>query len=412
MHSSTMNRGAKDWKKDRKKNPESAGSKSALGCALWSYAAIFCVLLAAAQLAGAQTESILHSFINTPDGDNPRSSVILDAAGNIYGTTLQGGVYGHGSVFMTTPEGKETALYSFTGATDGNYPIAGVVLDKKTGNLYGATLAGGASGNGTVFEVTPSGKETVLYSFKGGVDGANPYSAPLRAGTNIYGMTEVGGAFGYGTVFKLNAAGNETVLHSFNSASPTLDGAYPVGDLVLEKGVLYGLTNWGGAFNFGAIFSITTKGVEKVLYSFKGGTTDGYLPYGAVVFDKSGNLYGTTHEGGASGQGIVFELTPAGTEVVLHSFGANSTDGKTPTAGLIFHKNNFYGTALQGGSAGLGTVFEITPDGVETVLHSFTGGSDGTNPVGALGLGKKGTLYGTTAQGGASNFGTVFKVVP
>lgn len=408
MHSSTINRWAKGWKKDR----ESEGSGSASRYARWQWAAIFCLLLTAAQLAGAQTENILHSFINTPDGDNPRSSVILDAAGNIYGTTLQGGVYGHGSVFMTTPGGKETALYSFTGATDGNYPIAGVVLDKKTGNLYGTTIAGGASGNGTVFEVTPSGKETVLYSFKGGVDGANPYSAPLRAGTNIYGMTEAGGAFGYGTVFKLTAAGNATVLHSFNSASPTLDGAYPFGDLVLQKGVLYGLTNWGGAFNVGAIFSITTKGVEKVLYSFKGGTTDGYFPYGAVVFDKSGNLYGTTQEGGAFGLGIVFELTPAGTEVVLHSFGANSTDGKTPIAGLIFHKNNFYGTALGGGSAGLGTVFEITPDGVETVLHSFIGGSDGTYPAGALGLGKRNALYGTTAQGGAANFGTVFKVVP
>jgi uncharacterized repeat protein (TIGR03803 family) len=370
------------------------------------------VLLVAAQPAPAQTESVFHNFTNTPDGGYPESKLVLDTAGNVYGTTLYGGVHGRGSVFMITPAGTETVLYSFTGGADGNVPVAGLVRDTKTGNLFGTTLYGGASGNGTVFQVTPSGTETVLYSFKGGTDGFNPYSSLVRAGTTIYGTTNNGGAYGYGTVFKLTAAGKETVLHSFNSAFPTLDGAYPYAGLVLKSGILYGTTRYGGASNLGTVFSITQQGAETVLYSFKGGSTDGGYTYASVVFDTSGNLYGTNYSGGIANAGTVFKLTPGGVETVLHSFARDGADGINPQASLIFHSGNFYGTTLQGGPANVGTVFKITPAGTETVLYKFTGGADGGSPYAGLVFGKNNTFYSTTYQGGASNYGTVFKLVP
>jgi uncharacterized repeat protein (TIGR03803 family) len=355
---------------------------------------------------------VLYNFTNTPDGGYPESKLALDTLGNMYGTTLYGGVHSRGSVFTITPTGTETVLYSFTGGADGNVPVAGLVRDIKTGNLFGTTLYGGASGNGTVFQVTPSGTETVIYSFKGGTDGANPYSSLVRAGTTIYGATNNGGAYGYGTVFKVTSAGKETVLHSFNSAFPILDGAYPYAGLVLKNGILYGTTRYGGASNLGTVFSITQKGAETVLYSFKGGSTDGSYTYAGVVFDKSGNLYGTNYSGGIANAGTVFELTPGGVETVLHSFVRDGADGINPYASLIFDKGNLYGTTLQGGPANIGTVFEITPAGVETVLYKFTGGTDGSSPYAGLVLGKNNTLYSTTYQGGTSNFGTVFKLVP
>ena len=216
--------------------------------------AIFSVVTASAQSASAQSQSVIYNFANTPDAGYPESDLVLDAAGNMYGTSLYGGVHGRGSVYSISPTGTETILYSFTGGADGNVPVAGVVLDKKTGNLYGTTLYGGTTGNGTVFEVTPGGTETVIYSFLGGADGQNPYSRLVRSGTTLYGTTDSGGAYGYGTVFKVTAAGKKTILHSFNSAAPVRDGAYPYAGLVFYKGLLYAqpamaaCTTWGRCF--------------------------------------------------------------------------------------------------------------------------------------------------------------------
>lgn len=414
MHSATTNRSLKDRKNTSLNswNPALRTLAAATFASVMALTVFSVLLLAAAQPALAQTQSVLYNFTNTPDGGYPQSNLVLDAAGNMYGTTLFGGVHGRGSVFKVTPTGTETVLYSFTGGADGNVPVAGLVLDKRTGNLYGTTLYGGASANGTVFQVTPSGTETVLYSFKGGIDGFNPYSALVRVGTTIYGTTNSGGLYGYGTVFKLTAAGKETVLHSFNSAAPTLDGAYPYAGLVLKNGKLYGTTRYGGAFNLGTVFSITPTGVETVLYSFKGGATDGAYTYAGVLFDTSGNLYGTNYSGGTDNAGTVFKLTPGGVESVLHSFVRNGLDGINPYASLIPYKGNFYGTTLQGGgTANIGTVFKITPAGAETVLYRFTGGTDGGYPYASLVLGTMKTLYSTTYQGGASNKGTVFKLV-
>jgi uncharacterized repeat protein (TIGR03803 family) len=369
-------------------------------------------LLNLAGSALAQTESVIYSFANPPDAFSPRCNLVRDTAGNMYGTTFSGGSHNLGAVFMATPAGTESVIYSFSGGADGSHPVAGLFRDAKTGNLYGTTVYGGATNNGTVFVLNPtSGNETVLYSFLGGQDGANPYSSVVRAGTTIFGTTYNGGAFGYGTVFELTSAGKEAVLHSFNSAFPTLDGSYPYAGLALYKGIFYGTTTLGGASNLGTVFSITKTGTYALLYSFKGGSPDGQSPNGGVAFDKSGNIYGTTYAGGQDNAGVVYTIKGGG-ETVLHHFARNRADGINPYASLIFVKGNFYGTTLQGGPANAGTVFKITTGGTETVLHTFAGGADGYNPYSALVLGANNTFYSTTLVGGASNLGTVFKLVP
>jgi uncharacterized repeat protein (TIGR03803 family) len=370
------------------------------------------LVLALALPALAQTESVIYSFANPPDAYSPKCNLVRDTTGNMYGTTFSGGTNNLGAVFMVTPNGTESVVYSFAGGADGSHPVAGLFRDAKTGTLYGTTVFGGANNMGTVFMLNPAtGAEVVLYSFKGGLDGANPYSSVVRAGTTIFGTTYNGGAFGYGTVFKLTSAGKEAVLHSFNSAFPTLDGSFPYAGLVLNKGILYGTTTLGGAQNLGTVFSISKTGTYALLYSFKGGSQDGQGPNGGVAFDKSGNLYGTTYGGGVDNAGVVYRLTGAA-ETVLHHFARNSGDGINPYASLIFVKGNFYGTTLQGGSANGGTVFKMTPAGAETVLHAFTGGADGFNPYSALVLGANNTFYSTTFVGGTSSLGTVFKLIP
>lgn len=360
----------------------------------------------------AQTETVIYSFLNPPDAFNPRCNLVVDTAGNMYGSTFSGGANNLGAVFKVTATGTESVLYSFTGGADGEHPIAGLVRDSKTGNLYGTTVYGGATNNGTVFMVTPSGSEKVLYSFTGGRDGANPYSSVTLSGANIFGTTINGGLYGYGTVFKLTAKGKETVLHDFNSAFPTQDGSYPYAGLVLYKGAFYGTTTLGGVYNLGAVFSITKSGAYSLIYSFQGGTADGQNPYSGVAFDTKGNLYGTTYDGGVDNAGTIFVIAKAGGESVIHHFLRNGVDGINPYASMILVKKNLYGTTLQGGSANGGTIFEITPSGVETVLHTFVGGADGFNPYGALVQGAANSFYTSTFQGGKSGLGTVIALVP
>ena len=375
-------------------------------------AALSLMILCIAATARAQTESIVYSFANPPDAYGPQCSLVADVAGNMYGTTFSGGTNNLGAVFKVAPSGTETVIYSFNGGADGSHPIAGLALNKKTGNLYGTTVYGGASNNGTVFVVnSATGIEKVIYSFTGGTDGANPYSSVVLAGTSIYGTTFNGGAFGYGTVFKVTTAGKETILHDFNSAFPTLDGSFPYAGLTSYKGILYGTTTLGGASNLGTIFSITKTGAYNLLYSFQGGSNDGQNPNAGVAFDKAGNLYGATYDGGQDNAGVVYELAVGGAESVLYSFLRNGSDGINPNGTLSFRKGAFYGTTT-GGNASGGAVYKITLSGAETILHSFTGGADGYNPFGALVLGANKAFYGTTLQGGKSNLGAVFKVVP
>ncbi|HLY01791.1 MAG TPA: choice-of-anchor tandem repeat GloVer-containing protein [Candidatus Cybelea sp.] len=370
--------------------------------------------------------SAFYSFKGYPnDGAYPEAGLI-NVNGTLYGTTANGGVhckgtYGCGTVFAIT-SGGETVLHSFKGyPDDGGNPDAGLI--NVNGTLYGTTSAGGASGNcsggcGTVFKITTSGRETVLHSFEGGSgnsDGYDPVAGLLNVGGTLYGTTYYGGAKGDGTVFKITTSGKETVLHSFGNSK---DGHDPLAGLINVKGTLYGTTEFGGASYDGTVFSITLSGAETVLHSFAGGS-DGESPE-ALLLDVNGTLYGTTFSGGGTGCygsvgcGTVFKITTSGKEAVLHSFGG-SGDGYDPVAGLINVEGALYGTTEYGGAkcspGGCGTVFAITTSGKETLLYSFGGSGDGENPEAAL-LDVNGTLYGTTAGGGANNYGTAFSVSP
>ncbi len=307
-------------------------------------------------------------------------------------------------------------LYSFGTSPDGNYPHSD--LTATGGTFYGTTFAGGAnycgsSRCGTVFSITTGGAEKVLHSFGNGTDGFFPFAGLTSVDGTLYGTTGNGGAYNAGTggtVFSITTGGTEKVLHSFGSRT---DGTGPTAGLINVKSTLYGTTEEGGAYNAGTVFSITTSGTEKVLYSFTGGT-DGDSPQTGLI-DVGGKLYGTTFGGGAHNHGTVFSITTRGRERVLHSFRANGIDGELPEAGLTNVNGTLYGTTIAGGGtecangSGCGTVFSITTDGTEKVLHSFGGGSDGASPGGLTNV--KGTLYGTTAAGGGSqNGGTIFSI--
>jgi uncharacterized repeat protein (TIGR03803 family) len=396
--------------------------KSTRLSAVASVAAGLVMAILAAQSAQAQTYTVLYSFTGGTDGKDPAARVIQDAEGNLYGTTFGGGTSGKGTVFKLSITGKETVLHSFTGGTDGGSPDAGVIRDGN-GNLYGTTVEGGASNAGTVFKLSITGKETVLHSFTGGADGAYPTGGVIRDGSgNIYGTAFLGGASGNGTVFKLSTTGVETVLYSFTGGA---DGAQPVAGVIRDaKGNLYGTTQAGGDLTCGApygcgtVFKLDTTRKETVVYSFTG--ADGDRPTAGLFMDGSYNLYGTTYVGGdlnclSGGCGTVFKLSSTGKETVLHSF-ADGTDGGLPYAGLIRDGNgNLYGTTAGGGNpwCGCGTVFKLSKTGQETVLYTFTGGADGGSPVAGVIRDAQGNLYGTTSRGGVVyNGGTVFKLTP
>jgi len=409
----------------------------------------------------AQTaaETVLHNFGSPPKGANPSAGVIRDSAGNLYGTTPVGGAANAGVVFKVNTAGRETVLYSFTGGADGSQPYAGVIAD-SSGNLYGTTYSGGQAGWGVVFKVDKAGQETVLYSFKGGADGGNPMAGVIRdpAG-NLYGTTCYGGGTANaGTVYKLDTAGQETVLHSFTGQDG--DGADPYAGVIRDSaGNLYGTTNEAGG-GLGMVYKLDTAGQETVLYSFTGGADEGYPlagvirdsagnlygiaggdgtvgpgvvyklntagqltvlltfsyggasgPKGPLIRDSAGNLYGTTGGGGGTSRaGMVYKLDPTGQETVLYSF-KGGADGGNPMAGVIRDSaGNLYGTASGGGTGGFGVAFKLSSAGQETVLYSFPGPADGMHPFAGVIRDSAGNLYGTTNQGGAEDFGVVYKL--
>jgi uncharacterized repeat protein (TIGR03803 family) len=252
-------------------------------------------------------ETVLYSFTGFGGDGFPQYGVVRDPSGNLYGTTQNGGPDNAGTVFKIDPTGTKTVLYSFTGLSDGGYPMAGVVLDAK-GNLYGTTSYGGPDTAGAVFKVDPTGKETNLYRFTGLNDGSLPYAGVIRdSHGNLYGTTYLGGTDGSGTVFKVDPQGRETVLHNFAGGN---DGLLPVGaSLVRDSaGNLYGTTPQGGSTDFGVVFKIDAKGNETILHTFSG--SDGKIPYGTLILDKAGYLYGTTYQGGAYGGGVLFKIAP------------------------------------------------------------------------------------------------------
>jgi len=397
--------------------------------------------LAASALATTPAETVLYSFPGAANGSNPYGGLIADSAGALYGTTGGGGSStkcnlgsGCGTVFMLSPPSwTETVLYSFQGASasDGSGPQAGLVFD-TAGALYGTTASGGKYGDGTVFKLAPPAQaggawtETVLYSFQGGSDGANPASGVIFDGTALVGTTPVGGSSNFGTVFKLTKKGKgwtETILYTFTGRS---DGGKPYSGLVLKSGALYGTTLDGGPSSQGEVFKLTPPGVgstvwtESVLYGFTGGS-DGGKPNAGVIFGKLGVLYGTTGLGGTGGYGTVFQLTPpktgtVWTESVLYSFGGGP-DGSYPRYGVIADTSgNLYGTTGVG-STNSGVVFKLAPPPkkstvwTESVLWSFTGGSDGGDTTAGLLL-RSNLLYGTTSLGGQYGKGVAFSVTP
>jgi uncharacterized repeat protein (TIGR03803 family) len=328
---------------------------------------------------------------------------------------LAGGVIASG-VHSSAQAQTLTVLHSFTGGSDGANPL-GLVGD-AAGNLYGLAYSGGDSNNGTVFEVDKTGKESTLYQFGFDSDGSRPVGALVRdAAGNLYGATQYGGFQNdAGTVFKVDKTGKETILYTFMAGS---DGDEPLAGLVRDvQGSLYGTTWGGGTESLGNVFKVDKTGRETVLYSFDGGN-DGSMPFASLILDEDGTLYGTTAFGGRGSAGVAFKLDKSGKVTVLHSF-TGGLDGGLPKANLIKDgAGNLYGTTFLGGDLtchapyGCGLVFKLDRTGKEIVLHAFKGQADGANPVVGLIRDEKGNLYGATngeADSRESDYGTVFKL--
>ena len=355
-------------------------------------------------------QTVLYSFTGGADGNSP-NGVIRDWAGNLYGTTYDGGASGAGVVFEIDTAGNETVLYSFTGGADGGNPNS-LVRDRK-GNFYGTTTAGGVSGYGVVFKIDPSGKETVLYTFKGGPDGAYPSAnVALDPFCDLYGTTTNGGnavgTAGAGVVFKVDMSGHETVLYTFTGGN---DGAQPNGVMRDLKGELYGTTSGGGASGAGVVFKIEASGHERVLYTFTGGNDGGYS-YAGVTRDRFGNLFGTTNNGGTAGVGVVFKVDTSGHETVLHTFTRGLEGNQPNTAGVILDPDcNLYGTTSFNAAGGDGAVYKVDQSGNASVVYAFPGNEGGQYPYNAgVIVGADGHLYGTTFYGGRHGAGVLYEL--
>jgi len=359
----------------------------------------------------------LYSFSGDNDGGNPGAGLVQDSNGSFYGTTEFGGTNFNGTVFQITTGGALTTWYSFTGGNDGAEPEAGLVQGTN-GYLYGTTFSGGTQSQGTVFQISTNGALTSLYSFTALNDGANPLAGLVEASNGeFYGTTENGGSNNVGTVFQISTSGTLTSLYSFTGGN---DGANPDAGLVQARdGYLYGTTEDGGTNYSGTVFRFSTSGVLTNVYSFSGGA-DGAYPEASLVQASDGTFYGTTLEGGTTGEssgglGTVFQISTSGVVSNLYSFTLGN-DGAYPQAGLVLGSDgNYYGTTYAGGaydfeSQGFGTVFRISTSGGFKSLYSFTGGDDGANPDAGLVEGSDGFFYGTTQSGGTNDAGTVFKI--
>jgi uncharacterized repeat protein (TIGR03803 family) len=366
--------------------------------------------------------NVLYRFTRQIDGYYPVAPLI-DANGTLYGTAEKGGGRGKclgstcGTVYSVSTSGAEKVLHSFGSDPDGAIPEAGLV--DVHGTLYGTTAAGGF-GWGTVFSISTSGSEQVLYKFHAIPDGHYPKAALIYANGLLYGTTSAGGSSGSGcqsdgcgTVFTVSLSGKETVLYRF--AGGKYDGAEPVSNLIDVNGTFYGTTRAGGApisshYCCGTVYSMSKSGKETVLYIFQGGT-DGFFPYAGLI-NVNGTLYGSTAAGGHCdpGCGTVYSITPQGKERVLYRFGCcTSPSGLVPVAGLIAVNGTLYGTTE---GAKCGTIYSVSTSGAEQVLHNFTGGTDGCFPQAAL-INVHGTLYGTTSSAykrhrGPAGPGTIF----
>lgn len=416
------------------------------------------LLTAATPSYGGTRVHVLHNFGGKKDGHWPYGPVTLGRDGKLYGTTSSGGATGYGAVFELTPgrrgQRQERVLHNFqNNGKDGYWPYAGLVSD-AAGNLYGTTVSGGQSDQGTVFELTPQDdntwKETILHNFAGGTDGAKPYASLIfDASGNLYGTAYQGGnsacrGIGCGIVFELtpglDGKWTETILYTFQDDG--VDGHNPYASLIFDSaGNLYGTTVYGPISEYfydgpGTVFQLTPNGsgqwTEAVLFTFCPGNicAGGENPYSNLIFDAAGRLYGTTqYEGVNYGHGTVFELSPhkngQWTEKALYTFciSGSCQDGSYPVGGVIFDAHgNLWGTTSGGttsnaycGGPGCGIVFKLVPGKdhiwTERVVHSFRGDEGGIPYAGLVSDGA-GNLYGTTTSGGAYGDGTVFEIIP
>jgi uncharacterized repeat protein (TIGR03803 family) len=347
--------------------------------------------------------TIVHNFAGgTSDGAGSTAEVTLDKSGNIFGTAGFDGANGGGVIFKIASGGTETLLHSFGGTGDGADPDGALTI-LSNGDIYGTTQGGGASANGTIYKLAAGGTYTVLHSF------ATSEGSFIRGRLvqdkkgNFYGTALFGGTPGYGTVFEYSTKGKLTILHAFDAT----DGEYPEHGLVRDKaGNLYGVTAFGGANDNGTVYKIATDGTFSTLYNFTGGADGGFL-YGGLAIDKSGNLYGNTAAGGANGDGSVFKLA-SGTLTTLYSF-KSGTDVGDPEGDVLLVGKNIYSTATSGGDSvcQCGGVYEVTNKGKETVLQKFTTANGDGYAAGLTAVSKK-SFYGTTASGGADGNGVVF----
>jgi len=419
-----------------------APARSRFLSTLLLFASAFAAAVCATSSVQAQTYTVLYTFQGETDGAYPEGELVFDKLGNLYGTTAQGGAVSQGgAVFKLDPSGNETVVHDFGPvAGDGADPMGKIA--RVGGNTYGTTNGGGELGGtvcnfnqcGTVYEIS-GGREKVLYTF----NGSGQYSGPVGGlisddAGNLYGVSPQsdsgcqGQGKDCGIVFKVSQ-GQVTTIFTFGEPP---DGSAPRSALVIDRaGNLYGTTGQGGTLGWGTVFELSPNSdgtwSEQILYSFRGLSNggDGAIP-NALAIDFNGNLYGTTQWGGHSlktnicgeGCGVVFKLkhNANGTwsERVIHKFGLTADDGQSPGGALLFDKyGHFYGVTSAGGTTAKGIVYRMDASGTETILHTFTGGSDGGTPAAGLTLDAAGNLYGTAGTGGLSSsggFGTVFKI--
>lgn len=387
----------------------------------------------------AQTYTVLYRFQgHTTDGQNPEGALFIDNLGNLYGTTVFGPgctpqpcTASQGIVFELNTSLAESILHRFSTSSGGLNPYGGLVRDAAR-NAYGTTSLGGSADMGTVFTLTSHGA-VPMHSFTGGSDGAFPYGGLVQdANTNLYGATSAGGSSNAGVIFKVTG-GHESVLYTFTGKT---DGGNPYSTLLRNSssGTLFGTASTGGniqnncfPYGCGVVFTLNTSNKLRVLHTFTGSPNDGSNPYSGVITDSSGNLYGTTFNGGTgpctNGCGVVYKIAKNGTETVLYNFQGYPNDGSFPYGGLVRDSaGNLYGTTTYGGSTDNGIVFKLDTSNHETVLYSFKGTTDGAVPRAGLILGSSGNLYGTTYNGGVTGVacggspqdscGVIFKVVP
>jgi len=378
--------------------------------------------------------NVIFNFTGGSDGGNPMAALTFDKAGHLYGTATHGTANGYGTIFRLRKIASGwafTPLYRFLGGNDGGFPMDAVTVGTD-GSLYGNSPTPNGGDFGAVFNAKPGVRpspsifggwtEYVLHNFTGhSNDGAAPLGPVVfDEKGNLYGTTSSDGVCGDGTVYKLTPSGNSwilSLLHTFCSAG---DGQHPQSGVILDKpGNLYGTTYEGGHFGMGTVFELSSSGAgwsEKILYTFSG-VADGGLPSGGLVFDPSGNLYGTTSTKGSNNGGTVFMLTPSNgswTLTTLYDFTAKNLDGRSGNL-VLDSEGNLYGTREYEGQYGEGAAFKLTHSGVGwtySSLHDFTGGVDGGNPMDGLIFDASGNLYGTASQGGSNSYGVAYVIRP